>query len=264
MRIELPKSVERFGAVRFGELQRVFELDAGLRRNALPQPARAIRAIPYEELAAIFEEMAIVVPVKNEKLKLMEGVLCGIPHPCLTIIVSNSPQAPIDRYTMEKDALRDFCFFVGKKALIAHQKDPILARAFAEVGYTSILNEDGTVRDGKAEGMIIGTVLARLAGKKYIGFVDADNYFPGAIEEYVKAYAACFTLGRSPYTMVRIAWHSKPKVVASKLFFKKWGADILKDKPAAEQSDQSLHRFRDRDHQDGQRGRACVDNGACL
>jgi len=223
MRIELPKSVERFGAIRFSELQKVFELDSGPAHKTLVQPSQAIRAIPYEEMSSIYDQMAIVVPVMNEKLKLMEGVLCGIPHQCLTIIVSNSPQAPVDRFGMEKDALRDFCVFVGKKAMIAHQKDPLLAKAFAEANYSSILNEDGSIRNGKAEGMLIGTMLAKLAGKQYIGFVDADNYFPGAVEEYIREYAAGFVMGRSPYAMVRIAWHSKPKIVASKLFFRKWG-----------------------------------------
>lgn len=223
MRIEIPKSVERFGAIRFGELQKVFELDAGPAQNTIAQPGRAIQAIPYEQMSSIYEQMAIVVPVMNEKLKLMEGVLCGIPHQCLTIIVSNSPQAPVDRFGMEKDALRDFCVFVGKKAMIAHQKDPLLAKAFQEANYESILTKDGKIRNGKAEGMLIGTMLAKLAGKKYIGFVDADNYFPGAVEEYIREYAAGFIMGRSPYTMVRIAWHSKPKIVASKLFFRKWG-----------------------------------------
>jgi mannosyl-3-phosphoglycerate synthase len=224
MRIEIPKTVERFGAIRFGGLQKVFELDSGpAQSTALSQPSSAIKAIPYEEMSAIFEQMAIVVPVMNEKLKLVEGVLCGIPHQCLTIIVSNSPQTPVDRFGMEKDALHDFCLFVGKKAMIAHQKDPLLAKAFQEANYSSILSDDGSIRDGKAEGMLIGTMLAKLAGKKYIGFVDADNYFPGAVEEYIREYAAGFIMGRSPYTMVRIAWQSKPKIVASKLFFRKWG-----------------------------------------
>jgi len=34
MRIELPREVERLGAVRFGGLQKVFELDSGLNSNA--------------------------------------------------------------------------------------------------------------------------------------------------------------------------------------------------------------------------------------
>jgi mannosyl-3-phosphoglycerate synthase len=124
---------------------------------------------------------------------------------------------------MEQDAVRDFCTFVNKNVLIAHQKDPALAEAFRKTGYTQILDKKGNIRDGKAEGMLIATMLAHLAGKKYIGFVDADNYFPGAVEEYVREYAAGFKICKSRYAMVRIAWHSKPKIVESKLFFRKWG-----------------------------------------
>jgi mannosyl-3-phosphoglycerate synthase len=141
----------------------------------------------------------------------------------LIIVVSNSPLEPVDRFSMEVDALHEFCQFVGKNALIVHQKDPNLARAFENTGYTKILNKKGLVYDGKAEGMLIATVLAHLAGKRYIGFVDSDNYFPGAVEEYIREYAAGFTIAQSNYSMVRIAWHSKPKIVESKLFFRKWG-----------------------------------------
>jgi mannosyl-3-phosphoglycerate synthase len=172
---------------------------------------------------SIFRDMAIVVPVKDERLKLIEGVLCGIPHSCLTIVVSNSKLTPVDRFNMEKDALDDFCTFVNKHALIVHQKDPAIGAAFRKTGYDSILTENDLVRDGKAEGMLVGTMLARLAGKKYVGFVDSDNYFPGAVEEYIREYAAGFAISNSDHTMVRISWQSKPKIVESKLFFRKWG-----------------------------------------
>jgi mannosyl-3-phosphoglycerate synthase len=223
MRIERPREVERFGAVRFGGLQKVFELDSGLMRERAPRKGSTIVQIPYQELYDIEKDMAIVVPVYKERLKLVEGVLCGIPHACLIIIVSNSPTRPVDRYAMEKEALRDFCNFVNKDALIVHQKDPLLAKAFRKAGYKAILNKKGEIRDGKAEGMIVGKILALLAGKKYIGFVDSDNYFPGAVSEYIHEYAAGFAMSRSMYSMVRIAWHSKPKITESKLFFRKWG-----------------------------------------
>ena len=223
MRLELPKNVERFGAIRFGDLQKVFELDCGGGDDLMPQATQAIQAVPYRELNKIYREMAVVIPVRSERLKLVEGVLCGVPHPCLIIVVSNSPLKPVDRFSMEVDALDDFCQFVGKRALIVHQKDPALARAFDKAGYRAILNKNGIVHDGKAEGMLVATLLARLAGKKYIGFVDADNYFPGAVEEYVREYAAGFSIAQSKHSMVRIAWHSKPKIVESKLFFRKWG-----------------------------------------
>jgi mannosyl-3-phosphoglycerate synthase len=223
MRLELPKNVERFGAVRFGDLQKVFELDCGGAHEVMPKATHAIQAVPHRELHKIYRDMAVVIPVRNERLKLVEGVLCGVPHPCLIIVVSNSPRRPVDRFSMEVDALEDFCQFVGKRALIVHQKDPHFARAFKKAGYDAILNDKGVIHDGKAEGMLVATMLARLAGKKYIGFVDADNYFPGAVEEYVREYAAGFTIAQSRYSMVRIAWHSKPKIVESKLFFRKWG-----------------------------------------
>jgi mannosyl-3-phosphoglycerate synthase len=237
MRIELPREVERLGAVRFGGLQKVFELDSGLRSNPSSiKKGSSIAHVPYEAQYEIQKKMAIVVPVFNERLKLVEGVLCGIPHKCLIIIVSNSPRSPVDRFQMEQDALRDFCIFTNKNALIVHQKDSLMAKAFEKTNYSSILNKKGEIRDGKAEGMLIGTMLGWLAGKKYIGFVDADNYFPGAVEEYIKEYASGFFLGRSNHIMVRIAWHSKPKIAQSKLFFRKWGR-------VSEQTNQTLNRL---------------------
>jgi len=29
--------------------------------------------------------------------------------------------------------------------------------------------------------MIIGLLVAKAAGKEYVGFIDADNYFPGSV-----------------------------------------------------------------------------------
>ncbi len=223
MRIERPKEIERFGAIRFGELQKIIELDAGPSDGQTANINSAIMPVGSQELANIEKDMAIVVPVRNERLKLIEGVLCGIPHPCLVIVVSNSPRDPVDRFAMEQDALQEFCTFTGKRSVIIHQKDQVFARALAKVGYRSVLGERRQVRDGKAEGMLLGILTAKLAGKKYVGFVDADNYFPGAVEEYVRAYASVFATCDSPFTMVRIAWHSKPKIVESKLFFRKWG-----------------------------------------
>jgi mannosyl-3-phosphoglycerate synthase len=53
--------------------------------------------------------------------------------------------------------------------------------------------------------------------------VDADNYVPGAVNEYCKAFAAGLYLADSPYSMVRISWHSKPKLQDNRLFFSRRG-----------------------------------------
>ena len=221
----MPRESERLGAVRISGLQKIYELDAGLEDS--PWGAgddSVVRRIPAEALHEIESEMAIVVPVRNERLKLIEGVLVGIPHPCLVIVVTNSSREPVDRFHMEKEAIQNYCRFTQKQVVVVHQKDPGIAAAFAAAGYTDILGHDELVRNGKAEGMIMGTLLAKLLGRKYVGFVDSDNYFPGAVHEYVKEYAAGFHLtADTDYSFVRISWHSKPKVVESSLYFPKWG-----------------------------------------
>jgi mannosyl-3-phosphoglycerate synthase len=62
-----------------------------------------------------------------------------------------------------------------------------------------------------------------MTSRRYVGYIDSDNYVPGAVHEYCKVYAAGLAMAASPYAMVRISWHSKPKVRESKLFFSRRG-----------------------------------------
>jgi mannosyl-3-phosphoglycerate synthase len=224
MRIELPREAQRFGGNLFYGVQKVYELDAGLTSDAQPDdPQFVIQPVPYETINEVEKQMTIIIPMKAERLRLLEGVLFAIPHACQVIIVSNSPREPVDRFNMEQNAVDNFRTFTKKNLVIVHQKDPVVAQAFARCGYEHLLDESGLIRNGKAEGMMLGLMLARLAGKKYVGFVDVDNYIPGAVMEYVREFATGFALSKSHYAMVRTLWHSKPKVVESKLYFAKYG-----------------------------------------
>ena len=227
MKLDLPRYTERFGATSLHGVQRVYELDSGFDEGRLASESLAasesIVNIGNDQIVEIEKRMAIVIPIKGERLRLLEGVLSGIPHDCLTIIVSNSPRQPVDRYKLEKEALQQFNRFVGRNAFILHQRDPALSEVLADVGYTSILGSDGIVRSGKAEGMVIGMLLAKMAGKEYVGFIDADNYVPGAVNEYVKIFASGIAISQTPYTMTRVSWIYKPKISESGLYFSKWG-----------------------------------------
>ena len=222
MRIEIPRYTERFGSVRINDVQKVLELDSGRTTEQSLGKNIGVQKIEEDDIKAIEEKMAIVIPIRDEKLKLFEGVISGIPHECLIIVVSNSQRKQVDRFKMEKEALKQLCHFTRRQALVIHQKDPILARALAEAGYTDLLGENGLMRDGKAEGMVGAILIAMMAKKEFVGFIDADNYFPGAVWEYAKCYAVGFSMASSPYAMVRILWHYKPKVSAG-MYFKKWG-----------------------------------------
>jgi mannosyl-3-phosphoglycerate synthase len=226
MILELPRRTEHFGAVRFHDVQRVYELDSGMRE--FPTKAReAVATISSKDIEKINQRMAIVIPIKDEKLKLLEGVLGGIPHDCHVIVVSGSRRSPVDRFMMEVQMLKQFNHFVGDEILLIHQHDPGLSEAFKSVSFDSILDERGSVRSGKAEAMFTGILLAKMLGKEYVGFVDADNYVPGAVHEYVEIYAAGFILAESPYSMVRVSWVYKPRVVEDKLFFSKFSLNHL-------------------------------------
>jgi mannosyl-3-phosphoglycerate synthase len=208
---------ERFGAVRIHELQRVIELDSGMSAGA------GSRIVAPDELHAVESQMVIVVPCMNEARGVIEGVLSGIPHDCLIVLVSNSDRAPVDRYEIEAQTVEQFCRLAGRSAITVHQRDPGVAGAFKAAGMSELIDDGGLVRAGKGEAMLIGMALAAMTGRRYLGYVDADNYVPGSVHEYCKAYAAGLHLADSPYAMVRISWHSKPKLRDGRLFFSRRG-----------------------------------------
>jgi mannosyl-3-phosphoglycerate synthase len=215
---------ERFGAVRIHELQRVVELDSGaVADGGRPGISAGSRIVGPDALRAVETQLVIVVPCMNETRSVIEGVLSGIPHDCLIVLVSNSDRTPVDRYDIEAQTVEQFCRLAGRSAIIAHQKDPGVAAAFKAAGMEELIDDSGLVRSGKGEAMLVGMALAAMTGRQYVGYVDADNYVPGAVHEYCKAYAAGLHLAESPYSMVRISWHSKPKLRDGRLFFSRRG-----------------------------------------
>jgi mannosyl-3-phosphoglycerate synthase len=222
MRFEVISQADHLGSISIYDIRRALELDSGSVLTNLVKDEAGVQRVSREAVAEIEQKMAIVLPVKNEDLKVFEGVLSGIPHDCLMIVISNSGGEGVDIFKSEKDIVSRFCDATKRQALVVHQKDAALAKAFFLADYPDVIGDDGLIRSGKSEGMIIGIVLAVLMGKDYIGFIDTDNYIPGAVLEYVKHYATGFSLVKSPYSMVRILWHYKPKIVGE-LYFKRWG-----------------------------------------
>ncbi|MDD4873482.1 MAG: bifunctional mannosyl-3-phosphoglycerate synthase/mannosyl-3 phosphoglycerate phosphatase [Dehalococcoidales bacterium] len=219
MRYEFIRQADHIGPVKIHDVCRCLELDSGSDMGNLAKDSAGTRRISREAIADIEQKMAIVLPVRNEDLKVFESVLSGIPHDCLIIVISNSS---MDIFKNEKDIVSRFCNVTKRQAMVVHQKDPDLANAFSFSGYPDIIGDDGLISNGKSEGMIIGIILSRLMGKEYVGFIDTDNYIPGAVLEYVKHYATGFSIVNSPYSMVRILWRYKPKLIGE-LYFKKWG-----------------------------------------
>ncbi|KAJ1338730.1 mannosyl-3-phosphoglycerate synthase [Microdochium nivale] len=213
------------GRVQICTVQRVIEID-GTSTTARPVPLTAAGdvLISDKDLAATQREMCIVMACMNEEDHVIEGVLSGIPHDCLVIIVSNSDRGGLDdKYAAEVRVLNDFCEETHRAAMIVHQQDVGAADAFRQAGMPELVSSAGTIRPGKGEAMIIGMALAALTGRKYIGYVDADNFVPGSVNEYCKVFAAGLHAAKSSRAMVRISWNSKPKIRDGSIHFDKRG-----------------------------------------
>src|SRR5947208_15475916 len=123
---------ERFGAVRIHELQRVIELDSGASSGA------GSRIVSADALHAVESEMVIVVPCMNETRTVIEGVLSGIPHDCLIVLVSNSDRQPVDRYESEEQTLEQFCRLDVRSAVAVPQRVPGVAGASIAAGIPAL------------------------------------------------------------------------------------------------------------------------------
>src|SRR5882672_3871237 len=135
MRLEQPHLTERFGAVRIHELQRVIELDSGAgHADDLGMRGWGSQTVAAEEIRAAEREMVVVIPCMNETRRVIEGVLSGIPHNCLIVLVSNSSRQPVDRYEIEVQSVQQFCRLAERPALTVHQRDPGLAAAIKAAG----------------------------------------------------------------------------------------------------------------------------------
>ncbi len=218
----MPRYMERIGALKFYDVQKVLELSGG-KTSGFGDEVPGTINIGSMELEEIESNMTIIVPVKDENPKVLEGVLSGIPHDAFVVIVSNSRREPIDRYRIELDTVFQFYRLTRRPFIMIHQKDLAWSDALVEGGYSYILGEDGKVKNGKGEGMILGLLIAKYLGRRYVGFIDSDNYIPGAVNEYVKIYAAGFHTATSPYAMVRIKWPYKTKFVGKRFYFRRRG-----------------------------------------
>lgn len=176
----------------------------------------------FGDLGYFLRHTAFIICHKSEPMDTLLTILRYIPADSPRIVVTNCPQHVFERLNYELSAQ----FMPRGATYLVHQKDERVAQFFRECGVSQILDERGTIVNGKGEGMYIGAVLAALLDiAKWIVYFDADNYAPSALLEYILAMGHLFTanasahpshLGyrehqeRAPLHNVRICWASKP------------------------------------------------------
>ncbi len=221
MIVEGLKKFEEYGGVRVYEVVRVLELDSAGTRSARGSSF----ILDYDSIANIASRTAIVVPIKDDELFAFEGVLSAIPHESPVVVVSASSRKPVDRYRHEVEVAKLLHSRTGRPIAVVHQHDPAWASALEGTPASELLDENGVVRKGKGEGMLLGVIIAAGLGADYVGFVDSDCYVPGAVHEYVWAYYTGFTMASSQNVMVRIRWPYKGKIagIQQDIYFRKRG-----------------------------------------
>ncbi len=215
--IRYPVKFETYGAVRIYDVARVVSLygvDFERRHGAY--------SLTSESLIRVAEATGIVVPVRDEDPLVLQGVLSAIPLHSPLIIVSNSSTRPLDVYSSETDIAKSLYQLSGRRVIVIHQKDPVIAELLGSETPNLIDEHDGLVRDGKGEGLLIGTLVAEAINSMYVGYIDSDNYVPGAVLEYSLIYYTALTMSKSPYKMVRISWGFKGWY-GEEFFLRRWG-----------------------------------------
>lgn len=217
--IEHPHRFETFGAVRIFDVIKVLELDASGYRGH--RGSYTLDCTTTENIAA---QTAIVIPVKNEDLLTLAGVISAVPHISPIILVSASSRKPADRYKYEVELARSIHTSTRRSIIVLHQYDPVWGEVLNGTSLETMVDDDtGTIKKGKGEGMLLGVIVAAALGMRYVGFIDSDNYVPGAAHEYAWIYYAGFSLSTTPYTMVRIKWPFKGKLAASDVYLRRRG-----------------------------------------
>ncbi len=218
MLIEMPERFEQYGPIRIYDVTKVLELDSLASRTP-----PGTHSLSVSELEDIGSRTSIVVPVKDEELLTLDGVLSGIPHLSPIIIVSASSRLPIDRYKHELDLARNFYSRTGHQIIVVHQRDEKWGEYLAGTPLEAMLDDDGRVRKGKGEGMLLGVMIAKYLGSEFVGFIDSDNYVPGSVHEYSWIYYAGFALAETKNAIIRIQWPYKAKLQETEIYLRRRG-----------------------------------------
>jgi len=215
--VRLPFKFETYGAVKIYDVTRtvsLFGVDFERKHGAF--------CLTSENLVRVAESTAVVVPVRDEDPLVLEGVLRAVPLHSPLIVVSNSSTRPLDVYSSEADIVKNLYQLSGRSIIILHQKDPLIAELLKDEAPGLVDESEGLVRDGKGEGLLIGTLVAEGINSRYVGYIDSDNYVPGAVLEYALIYYTALAMSKSPYKMVRVSWGFKGWY-GEEFLLRRWG-----------------------------------------
>jgi len=208
LRISKPHIVEHFGNLAITSPVKTLSLTSVSSRGEG-------FSLTLDDLLGVAEKTAIVIPVKNEELFTLNNTLRAIPEWSPVVVVSASSLQSPNNYGKEVEIARSVHEQTGRSVVVIHQRDPAWTPLLEGSPLKDMIGSDGVVKYGKGEGMVLGVLTSKWLRAEYVGFIDSDNYIPGAVYEYSLLYYAGFKCMKHEYSMVRIVWSHKGKLTGS-------------------------------------------------
>ena len=160
MRIEGSKQVEHLGAVRIHDVRRLLELDSGARVPTLLQEGVYSQRIERDKITAIQQRLAIVLPIKDEDVKVFEGGATGFTKRAFRYKPSNKRNLSAEVFTSDNHEYMKFMIeggtrFPDKRAIRVSTKHSKLNKYgnFTRATVQKMINDKKKYFTGVPKGM---------------------------------------------------------------------------------------------------------------
>jgi mannosyl-3-phosphoglycerate synthase len=201
MIIDEPRDILDYGYIRLHTTMKILEIDGrgfmGERSDVYP--------MGDDVVSEVFQRIAYVIIEKNLDFHTFWSIITAFPHMARVIVVSLSSRKPYDRYFDEVRLARLIMHKTGRWVGVFTLYDPTWEEVLEKTPFKVLLNDDGTVKTGRGEAYVLGTMVASWMASSFVGYIDGNNLTPGAAYEYAMAFATIFdNLREHNDVMVRI------------------------------------------------------------
>lgn len=168
-------------------------------------PAEQNEEIRIEDLYWLEDNLfPIISPIKDVGVEFVKNVIYGVPKPSPIVFVSATEDLNVR--AQERSVIQQFNSGQERDILWIPQGGAAVME-FLEEEYEALLDDDGQVKSGHREALMIGVFAAKSMGAEHVGMIDGDNWSPMAIREFVSLYAR----GLVDADYVSLEWRCKPK-----------------------------------------------------
>ncbi len=189
MLIEAPPDVLKYGYLRIHPKMKVLELEG----RGYMSDRHEVMFVGYDIVDEVINRASFVVIEKDLDFHTLWSVLTAFPYLSRIVVVSLSSRKPYDRYFDEVRLFRLMRFKTGHWIGAFTLHDPTWGEVLEKTPFKGMLKDDGTVKPGRAEAYVLGTLVANWMASDLVGYLDGNNLLAGTAFEYMMSYLTIFS-----------------------------------------------------------------------